>query len=128
MLKQSKLENNVDQFMAFLELSDQNYLSIELQQFFSDNQQNQGKKEAIHNSNSLSLFAGGRLIQQFNLKRKYKEDRLIKFNGSFITDINLMAYISGYQSAGLQMKGDGSTTGGAGSTSTNNNNNNNNNS
>lgn len=138
MLNDSMLENKVNQFLAFLELSDQNNLSIEIQKFFLANDQRTGKKEVIYDAFSLLLFENDRLVNHFNLGQQIKNDRVIKFDGSAIQDINPLAYLSvagGQQGNVIQMKGDsmgkssrrsGRSSSSTEGTNSNNNNNNNN--
>jgi hypothetical protein len=135
MLDIIKLENNVNQFLAFLELSNQTNLSREIQAFFADSSSQAEKKEVVHDRGALMLFKDDCLISQFELNKGYSDDRVIKFDGKNISDINPIAYLGNHNSKvvnEIHMKGDGSGKGrrsgsSSSGTSSNNNNNNNNN-
>lgn len=86
----------------------------------------------MHDKGSIQMFVDGRLNQKIKINETVESNRIVKFDGSVITDINPNAYLSklsGISDLDIQSKGDGARKSGgrSGGTSSNNNNNNNNN-
>jgi len=130
MLDPLKLNNQVNQFLSFLEIIDKENLSDEISSFFSADYE--GDREVLHDNGSIQMYVDGRLNRKIKINEIIDTDRIVKFDGSTIIDINPRAYMvnaSGLNGLDIHSKGDGAnkSTRRSGGTSSNNNNNNNNN-
>lgn len=133
MLNHQQLEQSVHQYISFLQIDDEQLMSEKLTRFFSQSDTTKSTKEAIMDRDTMMLFDKGKLIEQFKLEKQTDFDRLIKFDGTTITDVNPYAYLDNNQ---IKMKGDddsksrrsskNNTTDRKGTNNNNNNNNNNN--
>lgn len=127
-----QVQNNVEQYMAFLNLDNTKNIADELSGFFTNEEKQDLNKEAILDRGSLMLFRDGKLQSQIEVSGDFDENRIIKFDGQTISEINPLAYLDIHP---MQMKGDsrgsrrrgGYSTGGGITCNNNNNNNNNNN-
>ena len=125
MTHQQSLQRDINQFLSFAQISNSNSYAQILTSFFDSDQQGE-KREVLCDRGQLMMIADDSLVEELSVSQDTNVlDRVIKFDGRKIIEINPYAYL---QQEGFQMKGDGSKRGGsAGGTSSNNNNNNNNN-
>jgi len=130
MLDPLKLNHQVNQFLSFLKIMDKKNISNEISCFFSED--NEGNKEVLHDNGSIQMYVDGRLNRKIKVNDIIDTDRIVKFDGSTIIDINPRAYMNnsnGLNDLDIYSKGDGAnkSTRRSGGASSNNNNNNNNN-
>ncbi len=119
------LDNKIQSFMHFLNIYSDQEIADEISRFFST-KKSQGHKEVIYDRGQLMLMSAGKQISTINVA--VENDRVVKFDGASIEEVNPYAYIEGFE---IQMKGGDSRkrrrSRSSGGTSSNNNNNNNNN-
>lgn len=124
-MKNKSIEKEVNSFFKFLNVENQEQFVEKMEDFFSD-KNIQGQKEAIYDRGQLLLLSDGKQVSRWELESE--NDRVVKFDGSQITEINPYAYIQPFD---MEMKGDNSKkrsgSGSSSSLGSNNNNNNNNN-
>jgi len=130
MLDPLKLNNQVNQFLSFLEIKDKKNLSEEISSFLSTNYE--GNREVLHDKGSIQMFVDGRLNRRIKINEIIDTDRIVKFDGASIIDINHHAFISNSAALNeldIHSKSDGANKSNrrSGGVSSNNNNNNNNN-
>lgn len=125
MIPQQNLHRNINQFLDFAQVIDGQHHRQRLAAFF-ENAPPGMQREVVCDRGQLLMVSEGSLTEEFSVTQAAdRPDRVVKFDGTKIMDINPYAYL---QQAGWQMKGDGSKRGGSsGGSSSNNNNNNNNN-
>ena len=124
----------VENYLAFVGLEDGDAESVAAQRmtcFLMGERDNGAKREIVYDRGSVMLLDDGRLVDNFQLHGTYREDRIVRFDGTTITEINPFQYLDDVV---LEMKGDSSGSGrrrgggvGGGVSCNNNNNNNNNN-
>ena len=118
-------DKQVHSFLTFLNVPVSEALSQELTDFMDGDEANQSR-EVIFDRGQLLLIENGKQTTSHTLESS--NDRVVKFDGHHIREINPFAYIN---DSGYQMKGDDSAgarrSGGSSASYSNNNNNNNNN-
>ncbi|VAW66674.1 hypothetical protein MNBD_GAMMA11-3422 [hydrothermal vent metagenome] len=131
MLDTVKLDHQISQFLAFLKISEKTQLSEQINRFFTD--KSSKNREVLHDSGAIQMFVDGRLKQKLEIGEGVNIDRIVKFDGKVITDINHHAYLNNVNAkvdVKIHSKGDGArkrsgNTSSGGASSNNNNNNNN---
>ncbi|MEJ2611044.1 MAG: hypothetical protein P8179_13400 [Candidatus Thiodiazotropha sp.] len=123
-MEANTLKNKVHSFMHFLNIYSCQEVYEEICSFYSIKKTRE-QKEVIYDRGQLLLMVDGK--QFSSIMVPIENDRIVKFDGTTIEEVNPFAYIEGFE---IQMKGDGSKrrrrSSRKGGSSSNNNNNNNN--
>ncbi|MDH3348332.1 MAG: hypothetical protein OEM02_09595 [Desulfobulbaceae bacterium] len=133
MYNDNQVQSEVESYFTFLGMKGEEMEKLAAQRltgFLKMNHPEGAAREVVYDRGSIMLLQDGQLKDYIQLEGTYREDRIVRFDGETITEINPFEYLD---DAALQMKGDSGgsgrrrSSGSGGGVGCNNNNNNNNN-